>query len=306
MVTLLGLSGCAWLTRRASAQVPSACVVRPQQTEGPYFVDERLNRSDIRSDPASGAVKPGAPLQVVFRVSQLSGGACTPLSGAQVDVWHCDALGAYSDVRDPGGNTLGQKFLRGFQVTDVSAVVRFTTIYPGWYEGRAVHIHFKIRTDAGAGRGREFTSQLYFDDALTDRVHAQAPYASRGQQRMRNDRDGIFQRGGRAERTGRLTVPLITLHETGDAWVPLSLEQSYRRRTIDAGTDQLLVQRVMRAGSHCGFDGETREQAFDDLVAWIERGVRPQGEDVLATDLSRIGLKWTPILFPEDPLATRR
>ena len=109
-----------------------------------------------------------------------------------------------------------------------------------------------------------------------------------------------------AERTGRLTVPLLTLHETGDAWVPLSLEQSYRRRTIAAGTDHLLVQRVMRSGSHCGFDGETREQAFDDLVAWVERGVRPAGEDVLAPDLSRIGLKWTPALHPEDPLFSRR
>jgi len=109
-----------------------------------------------------------------------------------------------------------------------------------------------------------------------------------------------------AKRTGRLTVPLITLRETGDAWVPLSLEQSYRRRTIAAGTDQLLVQRVMRASSHCGFDGESRERAFDDLVAWIERGVRPEGEDVLAPDLSRIGLKWTPVLHPEDPLAPRR
>jgi len=109
-----------------------------------------------------------------------------------------------------------------------------------------------------------------------------------------------------AERTGRLRAPLITLHETGDAWVPLSLEQSYRRRTIAAGTDHLLVQRVMRAPSHCGFDGETREQAFDDLVAWIERGVRPVGEDVLARDLSRIGLRWTVSLHPEDPLALRR
>jgi hypothetical protein len=109
-----------------------------------------------------------------------------------------------------------------------------------------------------------------------------------------------------AERTGRLTVPLLTLHETGDAWVPLSLEQSYRRRTIAAGTDNLLVQRVIRAPSHCGIDGRTREQAFDDLVAWIERGVRPQGEDVLAPDLSRIGLTWTPILHLEDPLAARR
>ena len=109
-----------------------------------------------------------------------------------------------------------------------------------------------------------------------------------------------------AERTGRLTVPLLTLHETGDAWVPLSLEQAYRRRTIAAGTGHLLVQRVVRAPSHCGFYGETREQAFDDLVAWIERGVRPEGEDVLAGDLSRIGLKWTPILHADDPLAGRR
>ena len=109
-----------------------------------------------------------------------------------------------------------------------------------------------------------------------------------------------------AERTGRLTVPLLTQHETGDAWVPLSLEQAYRRWTIAAGTDHLLVQRVVRAPSHCAFDGETREQAFDDLIAWIARGVRPQGEDVLARDLSRIGLRWTPILHAADPLAGLR
>jgi hypothetical protein len=109
-----------------------------------------------------------------------------------------------------------------------------------------------------------------------------------------------------AERTGRLTVPLITLHETGDAWVPLSLEQSYRRRTIAAGTAHWLVQRMLRSPSHCGTDGETREQAFDDLVAWIERGVRPQGDDVLAPDLSRIGLTWSRILYPEDPFFARR
>ena len=109
-----------------------------------------------------------------------------------------------------------------------------------------------------------------------------------------------------AERTGRLTAPLITLHETGDAWVPLSLEQSYRRRTIAAGTDHLLVQRVVRGPGHCATDGETRTQAFDDLVAWIERGVRPVGEDVLAPDLSRIGLAYTPVLHLDDPLAPRR
>jgi pimeloyl-ACP methyl ester carboxylesterase len=109
-----------------------------------------------------------------------------------------------------------------------------------------------------------------------------------------------------AERTGRLTVPLLTLHETGDAWVPLSLEQAYRRRTIAAGTDHLLVQRAVRGPGHCAVDGATRRQAFDDLVAWVERGVRPEGEDLLAPDLSRVGLTWTPALDPDDPLAPRR
>ena len=109
-----------------------------------------------------------------------------------------------------------------------------------------------------------------------------------------------------AERTGRLKAPLITLHETGDAWVPLSLEQSYRRRTIAAGTDNLLVQRVTRAPGHCGFETAVQAQAFDDLVAWIERGVKPAGEDVLAPDLSRIGLKYTPQLLLDDPLFQRR
>jgi hypothetical protein len=109
-----------------------------------------------------------------------------------------------------------------------------------------------------------------------------------------------------AERTGRLKAPLITLHETGDAWVPLSLEQSYRRRTIAAGTDQLLVQRVMRAPSHCGFDGEMREQAFDDLVAWIERGVRPAGEDVLARRSLAHRASVDALPASGDPLALRR
>jgi protocatechuate 3,4-dioxygenase beta subunit len=182
-------------TQRAIAQTPS-CVVKPQQTEGPYFVDEKLNRSDIRSDPSNGAVKPGVPLRLVFRVSGIDGSACTPLKSATVDVWHCDALGVYSDVRDFNGDTQGQKFLRGYQVTDANGIAEFVTIYPGWYPGRTVHIHFKIRTDSASERGSEFTSQLYFDDALTDQIYAQAPYATKGQRTRRNDGDGIFQDGG--------------------------------------------------------------------------------------------------------------
>jgi protocatechuate 3,4-dioxygenase beta subunit len=81
-------------------------------------------------------------------------------------------------------------------VTDENGTARFTTIYPGWYQGRTVHIHFKVRTDPASEQGHEFTSQLYFDDSITDRVHAQAPYASKGQRTLRNDGDGIFRDGG--------------------------------------------------------------------------------------------------------------
>lgn len=184
----------ATTTTGASAGVP-ACVVRPALTEGPYFVDEKLNRSDIRSDPADGVIKQGAVLRLAFQVSRIAN-SCAPLAGATVDVWHCDALGVYSDVSDPSFNTVGKKFLRGSQVTDANGLAQFTTIYPGWYQGRTVHIHFKIRTAAGAGVTHEFTSQLFFDDALSDRVYAQAPYASKGQRTLRNSGDGIYRAGG--------------------------------------------------------------------------------------------------------------
>jgi pimeloyl-ACP methyl ester carboxylesterase len=108
-----------------------------------------------------------------------------------------------------------------------------------------------------------------------------------------------------AELTGRITVPVLAIHETGDGRVPWSLQQSYRRRTIAAGTAHLLVQRAVRWPGHCAFDGEIREQAFDDLVAWIERGVKPDGDDVLAPDVSRLGLRWTSILHPDDPMRRR-
>jgi len=174
----------------------ASCIARPEQTEGPYFVDERLNRADIRTDPSDGSVRPGTKLALTFAVSRLDGAACVPLRGAIVDLWHCDAAGAYSDVRDPGFDTSGKKFLRGYQVTDADGGARFVTIWPGWYRGRTVHAHFKIRLDPTAKRGFDFTSQLYFDDALTDVVHAQEPYAGKGQRRLRNSGDGIFRRGG--------------------------------------------------------------------------------------------------------------
>lgn len=208
-VTLLAAAGCSLLAgcspvpgQQASATRPG-CVVRPEQTEGPYFVDERLNRSDLRTDPADGTITPGVPLELNIVVSRLGADGCTLLAGVLVDVWHCDHLGVYSDAEDSDYNTLGKKFLRGYQVTDAQGRARFKTIYPGWYPSRTVHVHFKLRSAPTARPGFDFTSQLYFDDALTDRVHAQVPYAARGARRVRNTRDGLYRRGG-----SQLLLPL--------------------------------------------------------------------------------------------------
>ena len=179
------------------ASVPG-CVVRPAETAGPYFVDEKLNRSDIRSDPSDGSVREGAPLELTFNVSQLAKGACAPLAGAVVDVRHCDAQGVYSDVRDPSFfDTRGKKFLRGYQVTDASGRATFKTIYPGWYAGRAVHIHFTVRTNPAGSSAHEFTSQIYFDDAMNQKVLAQAPYNAKGPLTTKNEQDGIFKENGK-------------------------------------------------------------------------------------------------------------
>jgi protocatechuate 3,4-dioxygenase beta subunit len=215
MLRVLGLGSAAifagydqWrsiLSLNDAAEIPSAamaanlpgCVVRPEQTEGPYFVDEKLNRSDIRVDPTDKSIKPGVPLRLEFQVSRIAGAACTPLSGAMVDVWHCDAAGVYSDVRDSQFDSRGKKFLRGYQQTNANGNAEFLTIYPGWYEGRAVHIHFKIRSTAQGARAQEFTSQLYFDESVNDQIFKQAPYNTKRGRRVMNDTDSLFRRGGR-------------------------------------------------------------------------------------------------------------
>jgi len=200
LVALLGASAAATIGRQLFAQSPpsgggsAGCVVLPQQTEGPYFVDEKLERSDIRRDPATGLVTPGLPLDLRLVFSRVSAAGCAPVAGAVVDIWQCDTMGVYSDATDRSFDTKGKKFLRGYQVTDRDGVVRFTTVYPGWYPGRAVHVHFKVRSKEDGLS--EFTSQFYFDEAMTDRVHARQPYAQHQGRRMSNEQDGIYRNGG--------------------------------------------------------------------------------------------------------------
>jgi protocatechuate 3,4-dioxygenase beta subunit len=196
-----GVASCgAWgATLDGSPQVPG-CVVQPEADEGPFFVDKQLNRPDLRTDPPGTALSSGLPLSLDFNVSQIAAGRCSPLAGAVVDLWQCDAAGIYSGVsgRGQAPQAAGGKMLRGFQITDTGGRARFTTIFPGWYQGRTVHIHLKVRTTSAPQGAYEFTSQLYFDDALTDRIHATAPYASRGRRDTTNQTDGIFRNGGQA------------------------------------------------------------------------------------------------------------
>jgi len=178
----------------------------PGADRGPYYVDGAMERSDIRPDPSGGEARGGVPLALTFAVARVNGSDCTAYEGAVVDLWHCDALGEYSGVSGGAGqsDTSDARWLRGYQVTDANGMASFTTIYPGWYSGRAVHMHFKIRTNPASNSGTEFTSQLFFDDELSVEIFTtQQPYSEKGTQDVTNDRDNIF-----AESNGQLTLSL--------------------------------------------------------------------------------------------------
>jgi protocatechuate 3,4-dioxygenase beta subunit len=159
------------------------CPLTPSQTEGPFYFDPKLLRSDIREG------KPGAPL--LLRVQVVGAEDCAAFANARVDIWHCDSAGQYSGYDSE--RSAGQTFLRGAQRADGQGVVSFETIYPGWYGGRATHVHCK----AIAPDGREVTTQFYFPDELSDSVYRESAYAApRGGRRLANAEDGIFRDGG--------------------------------------------------------------------------------------------------------------
>ena len=193
-LALLTRSGALLVVGCGTDLASPACVLTPATTAGPYWRGDALHRSDLRRDsqPVS-APEPvaGVSLDLTVRVSSPAEQGCRPLRGAQVDLWQCDAQGVYSGVAERG--TAGRDFLRGFQLTNDAGLARFLTIYPGWYPGRTVHIHAKVRTfDPFGGVITEISTQLFFDDAITDRVLATEAYAGRGPRDTRNATDPIF------------------------------------------------------------------------------------------------------------------
>jgi protocatechuate 3,4-dioxygenase beta subunit len=155
----------------------SACVVTPDETAGPYPSVVDLFRSDIRED------RQGTLLRLTIAVVNVTN-ACSAVPGANVEIWHCDVSGNYSEY----GTQTTRNYLRGIQTTDANGIVTFTTIYPGWYQGRATHIHTEVTI---AGRSVKVT-QIAFPESINNVVHQAGVYASRGTNPTSNLSDGIF------------------------------------------------------------------------------------------------------------------
>jgi protocatechuate 3,4-dioxygenase beta subunit len=173
-----------------------ACVLTPEQTEGPYYIP----REKLRRDITEG--RPGAPL--LLRLKIVDASTCRPIKYAAVDIWHADALGVYSGFGSGRGN---RTFMRGVQRTDRTGLARFRSVYPGWYQGRTVHIHVKVHVAGNVVH----TGQLYFPDKVTDRVFRRRPYSRRPRRTTRNATDFVFAQSGRRSMLG--------LRKVGSAYV---------------------------------------------------------------------------------------
>jgi protocatechuate 3,4-dioxygenase beta subunit len=157
------------------------CILTPELTEGPYYIADEAVRRNITEG------KPGVPL--TLKTTVLDASSCKPVRNAAVDIWHADASGVYSGFGAGGSN---RTFLRGIQRTNASGVASFQTIYPGWYPGRAVHIHVKVHV----GGNVVHTGQFFFPETMTDVVYKRSPYSSRPNRDVRNPDDSIFRNGG--------------------------------------------------------------------------------------------------------------
>ncbi len=170
------------------------CVLAPEKTAGPFPLDQQFDRSDITEGV------PGHPLRLGLRVLDAN---CAPVAGATVEVWHADSTGDYSAFVDNGGGKddgPGTTYLRGTQAVNADGIAEFLTVYPGWYHGRAVHIHLRVYVADHIA----LTSQLFFDDAYTAKVFADAPYAENGLPDVLTSQDGI---AGDAAGEGTILTP---------------------------------------------------------------------------------------------------
>ena len=168
----------------------AACAVIPSETRGPYPDTAGMinNQAFYRRDITEG--KSGLPLTLTLTVVNTNNG-CSAIGNVQVEIWQCDAAGNYSEYSQQGFNGAGQTFLRGVQTTDANGQVTFTTIYPGWYQGRATHIHVDVYRSGTIIK----TTQIAFPENISAAVYASGVYASKGQSPTGNASDNVFSDG---------------------------------------------------------------------------------------------------------------
>jgi protocatechuate 3,4-dioxygenase beta subunit len=174
----------------------ASCAETPEGEVGPYFADDSadgFNRSNILSNLDGSSTQVGVPLTLSITVLDSEKG-CTPYAGAQIDIWHCNAAGVYSDIAGEGTST--EQWLRGYQLTDTNGQVTFTTIVPGWYAGRTTHIHLRLRTSYDEGSATDDgtnTTQCFFDQTFVDTLDTTvAPYSAEGQNPTTNAGDRVY------------------------------------------------------------------------------------------------------------------
>jgi hypothetical protein len=173
------------------------CVLTPELTEGPYYVAGEKLRRDVTEGKAGTAL--------LLRLTVVNASTCKPVKNASVEIWHCDAGGVYSGAV---ANNPGTNFLRGVQKTNATGVATFKTIYPGWYQGRAVHIHVKVHVAGTVVH----TGQLFFPASVTNVVYKRTPYSAHGTTPdTLNPNDSIFRNGG--------SKGLLTLKKNGTGYI---------------------------------------------------------------------------------------
>jgi protocatechuate 3,4-dioxygenase beta subunit len=158
-----------------------SCIVTPTEEEGPFpypggEIDNPLERSDITGEQS------GIPVSYTFAVVDTNN-SCAIVSGARVDIWHCNKDGYYSGYGNQSGGVsgvsndyTGQTWLRGYRTTDAKGQVQFTSVYPGWYSPRATHIHLEIFIDNVLRK----QAQLAFPESISNVVHVTSLYAAHG------------------------------------------------------------------------------------------------------------------------------
>jgi protocatechuate 3,4-dioxygenase beta subunit len=213
----LGLLGGAVLAGHSRSLAAGGCAVTPEGEIGPFFADDRsagFNRSTILANLDGTSTQPGVKLTLTVHVYDTHAN-CAAMPGVQIDLWHCNAFGIYSDEASEG--TASQSWLRGYQLTGATGTATFATIVPGWYPGRATHIHLRARSKynstSSASDGTN-TTQLFFPQATVDTIDTTiAPYRTKGANPTTNSNDYVSAR----ETKGRTELALSGSAATGFA-----------------------------------------------------------------------------------------